>query len=448
MYFFIDSILLSGGSVAQVAQLTGVDSQIAAIIGSLLVIFFIFSFAISGSQVAFFSLGIKDINLIKTKTQASYKRILDLLERPQELLLALQLANWSLYLAIIFAADYLIDHLLIINADVWLMLLLKIVVIFIFIFLLCECLPKAYAMQENIRFAKDFGVFTQIVYYLFGRVSGWMIRSSVSLESGVFKRDTATYYNAELDNAINLTHRGASEEEKRILQGVLKFNKISVKQIMKPRLDISAIDYNLNFTQVMRRLSEAKYTRLPVFQNDMDKMVGIINIKDFIPLIGKADSNDDWHKLISPVYFVHEQKMANELLEEFQQKHIRFAVVVDEFGGTSGIVTLQDIQEEIVGERREERDNQNDDYMKIDDYNYVFDGKIMLNDVCRIIGIPSDTFDVVKGDSDSLAGLVLELAGEIPPVGQIINSGDFNFSVEEISKNRLQKIRVTIDLQD
>jgi CBS domain containing-hemolysin-like protein len=323
------------------------------------------------------------------------------------------------------------------------MLLLKIVAVFFFFFLLCECLPKSFFAQENIRFALDFSVFTQIVYYLFGRMASWMLQSS-----SILKRNSAAYYNAELNNAINLMHRDASEEEKRILQGVLKFNKVSVKQIMKSRLDVSAIDYDLNFTQVMRCLSDVKYTRLPVFQGDMDKVVGIINIKDFIPLLNETDANYEWRKLISPVYFVHEQKMANDLLDEFQQKHIRFAVVVDEFGGTSGIVTLQDIQEEIVGERKEERNNPSGDYVKIDDYNYVFDGKIMLNDVCRIIGIPSDTFDVVKGGSDSLAGLVLELAGEIPPVGQIISSGDFNFSVEENKKNRLQKIRVTIDLQD
>ena len=446
MYPF-NSILLSGSSITQVVQLNSIDSQIAAVAGGLLFVLLVFSFAASGSQVAFFSLEIKEINLLKTKAQSSYKRILDLLERPQELLLALQLASWSLYLAIIFVADYLINHLLIMDVNAWLALLLKIIVIFIFIFLLCECLPKAYAAQENIRFAKDFSIFTEIIYYLFKRVAGWMLQSSASLESSVFKRNTAAYYNAELDNALHFTHRGVSDDERRILQNVLKFNKVSVKQIMKSRLDVAAVDYNLNFAQVMRRLSEVKYSRLPVFQGDMDKVVGIINIKDFIPLMNEAD-NFDWRKLMTPVYFVHEQKAANDLLEEFQQKHIRFAVVVDEFGGTSGIVTLQDIQEEIVGERIEERGSASDEYKKIDDYNYIFDGKIMLADVCRIIGIPSDTFDVVKGDSDSLAGLVLELAGEIPPVGQIINCGDFNFSVEEISKNRLQKIRVMIDLQD
>ncbi|HEY0299028.1 MAG TPA: transporter associated domain-containing protein [Arachidicoccus sp.] len=434
-------------ATAQVVHLDAADSKMATILGVLLVIFFIFSFAVSGSQVAFFSFGIKDINLIKTKSQPSYKRILDLLERPQELLFALQIAGWFLYLAIIFTSSYLIDHLLIIDVGFWGMLLLKTVLIFIVIFLFAECLPRAYAAQENVRFAKDFGVLTEIVYYLFKRMGAWLLVTTNSLESAMFKRDTGSYYNVELDNAISLTQRDASEEEKRILQGVLKFNKITVKQVMKSRLDVSGIDYDLNFAQVLKRLRETKYTRLPVYEKTMDKMVGIINIKDFLPLINESD-NYDWHKLIGAVYFVHEQKMAGELLEEFQEKHLRFAVVVDEFGGTSGVVTLQDIQEEIIGEIKDERDIENETYKKIDDYNYVFDGKVMINDVCRIIGIPSDTFDVVKGDSDSLAGLVLELAGEIPQVGQVINCGDFNFSVEEINKNRLQKIRVIIDMEE
>lgn len=442
---FLSTIL--NNATAQVVHLDAADSRMATILGVLLVIFFIFSFAVSGSQVAFFSFGIKDINLIKTKSQPSYKRILDLLERPQELLYALQIASWFLYLAIIFTFSYLIDHLLVVDIAGGWMIVLKIVVIFTAIFLFGECLPRAYAAQENIRFAKDFGVLTEIVYYLFKRMGAWLLVTTNSVESALFKRDTSSYYNVELDNAISLTQRDASEEEKRILQGVLKFNKITVKQVMRSRLDVSGIDYNFSFSQAMRRIREVKYTRLPVYESTLDKVVGLINIKDFLPLIDEG-GDYDWHDLIAPVYFVHEQKMANELLEEFQEKHLRFAVVVDEFGGTSGIVTLQDIQEEIIGEIKDERDIENETYKKIDDYNYIFDGKMMLNDVCRIIGLPSDTFDAVKGDSDSLAGLVLELAGEIPQTGQVINCGDFNFKVEEVNKNRLQKIRVMIDMDE
>ncbi|MDE1190988.1 MAG: gliding motility-associated protein GldE [Arachidicoccus sp.] len=434
-------------STSQLVHLDAVDSKMATILGILLVILFIFSFAVSGSQVAFFSFGIKDINLIKTKAQPAYKRILDLLERPQELLYALQIANWFLYLAIIFTFSYLIDHLIVVDVSLGWMLVLKVIIIFTAIFLLGETLPRTYAAQENIRFAKDFGMLTEIIYYLFKRMGAWLLVTTNSLEAALFKRDTGSYYNVELDNAISLTQRDASEEEKRILQGVLKFNKITVKQVMRSRLDVSGIEYNTSFTQVLKRIRETRFTRLPVYEKTMDKMVGIINVKDLLPFINEKDGYD-WHKHISSVYFVHEQKMAEELLEEFQEKHLRFAVVVDEFGGTSGIVTLQDIQEEIIGEIKDERDIETETYKKINDYNYIFEGKAMINDVCRAIGIPSDTFDVVKGDSDSLAGLILELAGEIPKEGEVINCGDFNFKIEKIYKNRLQQIRVVIDMEE
>ncbi|AYD48507.1 gliding motility-associated protein GldE [Arachidicoccus soli] len=443
--FILHTIL--NNTLVQAVHVDAADSQMATILGVLLLVLFIFSFAISGSQVAFFSFGIKDINLIKTKPQASYKRILDLLEHPQELLYALQIASCFFYLAIIFTFSYLVDHLVITDISFWGLLIIKAIVVFILIFLFGECLPRAYAAQENIRFAKDFGVLTEIVYYFFRRIAASMLFSSNKLEAALFKRDTSAYYNVELNNAISLTHRNASEEEKRILQGVLKFNKITVKQVMKSRLDVCGIDYDMRFDQVVKRICEVKFTRLPVYEKSMDKVVGLLNIKDLLPFIDEKE-NFDWHKYISTIYFVYEQKMAGELLEEFQEKHLRFAVVVDEFGGTSGIVTMQDIQEEIIGEIKDERDETDLPYKKIDDYNYIFDGKLMINDVCRAMSIPSDTFDVVKGDSDSLAGLVLELAGEIPPLNEAIYCGDFKFSVEEISKNRLQKIRVMIDMED
>lgn len=434
-------------TLIQTVHVDAADSQMVTIFGALLVVLFIFAFAVSGSQVAFFSFGIKDINLIKTKPQASYKRILDLLEHPQELLYALQIASWFIYLAIIFTSSYLIDHLIITSVGYVGIFLIKTAIIFILIFLLGECLPKAYAAQESIRFAKDFGVLTEIVYYFFRRIGAWMLYSSNKLEAVIFKRDASSYYNVELDNAISLTHRDASEEEKRILQGVLKFNKVTVKQVMKARLDISGLDIELTFEQVIKRIQEMKYSRMPVYQGSLDNMVGLLHVKDIIPYLHEAE-DFDWHKLVGNLYFVFEQKLAGELLEEFQEKHLRFAVVVDEFGGTSGIVTVQDIQEEIIGEIKDEHDELDASFKKIDDYNYVFDGKLMINDVCRAMGIPANTFDVVKGDSDSLAGLVLELAGEIPALNDMINCGDFNFSVEEISKNRLQKIRVIIDLDD
>jgi CBS domain containing-hemolysin-like protein len=189
-------------------------------------------------------------------------------------------------------------------------------------------------------------------------------------------------------------------------------------------------------------VEELHYSRLPVFKNDLDEVVGMIHTKDLLPYLD--DPEFDWHSLMRPPYFIHEQKLIEDLMQEFQAKRIHFAIVVDEFGGTSGIVTLEDIMEEIIGDIRDEFDEDDVAFKKLDDHNFVFDGKTMINDACKIMEISLDTFDDVRGNSDSLAGLVLEIAGEIPAENQVIPSGDFEFTVMEVIKNRLRNIKVTI----
>jgi CBS domain containing-hemolysin-like protein len=193
----------------------------------------------------------------------------------------------------------------------------------------------------------------------------------------------------------------------------------------------------------VKKVEELHYSRLPIYKEDLDEVVGIIHTKDLLPYLDQAD-DFDWHAAIKPPFFIHEQKMIEDLLQEFQNKRMHFAIVVDEFGGTSGIVTLEDIMEEIIGDIKDEFDEEDMANIKLDDFNYLFDGKIMIHDVCRIMELPMETFDQVRGESESLAGLVLELAGEIPTVNEVILSGDFEFTVVEIEKNRLQKIKVTI----
>ena len=212
---------------------------------------------------------------------------------------------------------------------------------------------------------------------------------------------------------------------------------------MRSRLDVSGVEEKTSFGDIVKRIEELHYSRLPVYREDLDQVTGILHTKDVLPYINN-EPDYDWHPLVRPPYFVHEQKLIEDLLHEFQLKHIHFAVVVDEFGGTSGIVTLEDVMEEIIGDIKDEFDEDEIAYKKIDDNNYVFDGKTMLHDVCKIMELPLETFDTVKGESESLAGLVLEIAGEIPAVQQIVPSGDFEFVVLEIDKNRLQKIKVTI----
>jgi CBS domain containing-hemolysin-like protein len=214
---------------------------------------------------------------------------------------------------------------------------------------------------------------------------------------------------------------------------------------MKTRLDVNGIEYSTSFSNLVKSVEELHYSRLPVYKNDLDEVVGIVHTKDLLPHLEDNDFN--WHPLMRAPYFVHEQKMIEDLLREFQLKRIHFAIVVDEFGGTSGIVTLEDIVEEIIGEIKDEFDEEDIGYKKLDEFNYLFEGKTMINDVCKMMELDSDMFDSVRGDSDSLAGLVLEIAGEIPHIDQVIPSGDFEFIVLEMAKNRLHKIKVSIKPQ-
>lgn len=419
------------------------NTQGTSILIILLLILLAFSFAVSGAEVAFFSLTYKDINLLKTKQQAGYKRIVDLLEDPKALLAALLIANSFANIAIIIIANLAMDSVMHFNQP-WVEFAIKVVVVTALLVLFAEILPKLYATQNNIRFAKDFGAIVEAVFYLFGRMGKGLVSSSNFVERLFTSKTDGSYSLEELDHAIDITTNStASEEEKNILKGIVKFSNITVKQIMKTRLDVNGIEYGISFDALIKRIEELHYSRLPVYKEDLDTMVGLVHTKDLLPYLDRPD-DFDWHSLIRPPYFVHEQKLIEDLLQEFQAKHIHFAIVVDEFGGTSGIVTLEDILEEIIGDIRDEFDEETLPYKKLDENNYVFEGKIMINDVCKVMELPLDTFNMVKGESDSLAGLVLEIAGDIPQVNQVIPCGDFEFTVLERLKNRLQKIKVTI----
>jgi putative hemolysin len=216
---------------------------------------------------------------------------------------------------------------------------------------------------------------------------------------------------------------------------------------MKTRVDVHGIEETTSFDQLRELIKEWRYSRLPVYREGLDNVVGMIHTKDLLPYLDQANDYD-WKSLMRPPYFVHEQKLVEDLLKEFQSKRIHFAMVVDEFGGTSGIITLEDILEEIIGDIKDEFDEEETNNHKIDDLNYVFEGRTMINDVCKIMGLGAETFESLKGDSDSLAGLVLEVAGEIPVAGAVIHTEEFDFTVMEVEKNRIQKIKVTIQQND
>ncbi len=248
----------------------------------------------------------------------------------------------------------------------------------------------------------------------------------------------------KVDYAIDLLpEHEATTEEKSILKGIRKFGDTTVKQIMRTRLDVCGIDHNFHFGDVLKKIEDLHYSRLPVYKNSLDEVVGMLHTKDILPYINEPETYD-WHSLIRQPYFVHEQKLIEDLLQEFRNRRMHFAVVVDEFGGTSGIVTLEDVMEEIIGEIKDEFDEEDNINRKIDDHTYIFEGRTMINDACKAMKLPADTFDTVRGDSDSLAGLVLEIAGEFPQVNEEVVSGGYTFIPLEITRNRLDKIKITI----
>ena len=416
----------------------------------LLVILLFFSFAIAGSEVAFFSLSYKDIQVLKTKQFKPFQRIVSLLENPKKLLTSMLIANSFINICIILIANILIDQYFIF--DQWsipgIEFLIKVILVTLLLLFFGEILPKVMATQNNIRFAQDFGGIIQVVYFIFSKPSELMVRYTNIIEKKLAQKNYGISYSMEeLDQAIDLTTSVHHQtHEKKILKGIVKFGNISVKQIMKTRLDVHGVEESIDFAELMEHIKEHNYSRFPIFKEDLDSIVGMIHTKDILPHINEP-ATFNWDTLIRPAFFVHEQKMIEDLLKEFQLKRIHFAVVVDEFGGTSGIITLEDILEEIVGDIKDEFDEEEAMIKKIDEYHYIIEGKTAIIDLCNYIDIANNYFDAIKGESDTIAGLFLELAGEFPALQQVVKYKQFSFTVLEIQKNRIHKIQLIITPQ-
>lgn len=418
------------------------NTQATVLLALTVIVLLILSFFISGAEVAFFSLTYRDVNLLKTKQDTGWKRIANLLEEPKTLMASLHISNSLVNIAAIILLNVLIDTSQIaVQMNMWVVLMLKIVIITFLIVLFGEILPKVRATQNNLRFAYEASYLVEILYLLFNRIATRLMNMSDSIERFLGGRASRAYSQQQLEAAIKSTVQ--EEDEQRILTGIYKFSDITVKQIMRTRLDVSGVDFNLNFDELKKRVEELHYSRLPVYKGSLDDIVGMIHTKDLLVYLNEPDSFN-WHTIIRTPYFVHEQKYIEDLLKEFQSKRIHFAVVVDEFGGTSGIVTLEDILEEIIGDIKDEFDDEESPNKKIDDSNYILEGGTMINEVSALMGLSHDTFDSVKGESDSLAGLILEVAGEIPKVGDSVRIGDFEFNIQEVDRNRIKKVKVTI----
>ena len=408
------------------------------------------SFAIAGSEVAFFSLSYKDIQVLKTKHNKALKRIVHLLEDPKKLLTSMLIANSFINICIILIANILINHLFVFDriAIPGFEFIIKVIAVTLLLLFFGEILPKVMATQNNIRFAQDFGGIVQIVYFIFSKPSSIMVKYTNIIENKLAQKNYGTTYSMEeLDHAIDLTTSpNQQENEKKILKGIVKFGNISVKQIMKTRLDVYGVEEVINFYELLEHIKEHNYSRFPVYKEDLDSIVGMIHTKDVLPHIHEP-VDFKWASLIRPAFFVHEQKMIEDLLKEFQLKRIHFAIVVDEFGGTSGIITLEDILEEIVGDIKDEFDEEEAMVKKIDEFHYMVEGKTTIIDLCNYIELSTSFFDNVKGESDTVAGLFLELAGEFPALQQVVKFKQFSFTVMEIQKNRIHKVQVIITPQ-
>lgn len=409
----------------------------------LLLLLFIISFTVAGAEVAFFSMTHKDINMLKTQQRPAYRRIVTLLEQPKTLLASMLITNSFVNIGIILIANTLINTAFP-NPDTWFVFLIKVVVVTVILVLFAEVLPKVWATHEKLRFAAQASLMIDVCNGLFFRFSKRLVNFSDKMEKRFSPENNAAMDSSHLDDAIDLLpEHEATIEEKQILKGIHKFGDTTVKQVMRARLDVSGVEHSIDFTKLIIRLEELHYSRVPVYKGNLDHILGMLHTKDLLPhLTESAEYN--WHELMRPAFFVHEQKLIEDLLQEFRNRRIHFAIVVDEFGGTSGIVTLEDIMEEIIGDIKDEFDDEENQSKKLDDFTYEFEGKTMINDVCKVMGLPADTFEEERGESDTLAGLVLEIAGGFPQVNEAVEKAPYTFIPLVINKNRIEKIKVVI----
>jgi gliding motility-associated protein GldE len=423
-----------------------VSSAATTILIVAVLVLFLLSFLLSGSEVAFFSLSSKDVNILKTRKQPSFKRIVNLLEQPKTLLASMLIANSFVNIGIIIISNLLLDGIFrdFLSDSLLINFIIKVVLVSFFILLFAEVLPKVWATHHKVWFASNASLIIEIFNSVLLGLSKKFVSYSDNIERKVSPLKNSALDNSNLDYAIDLLpEHEASIEEKQILKGIRKFGGTSVKQVMRTRLDVSGIDASLTLHEIIVLSEDLHYSRLPVYRSSLDEIIGILHIKDLLPFLDEP-VDYEWHHLIRTPFFVHEQKHIEDLLQDFRAKRTHFAIVVDEFGGTSGIVTLEDIVEEVIGEIKDEFDDEESGNNKIDNFNYIFEGKTMINDVCKAIEMPLYTFDDIRGSSDSFAGLVLEIAGEFPQINESLVHGQFTFIPLEIRKNRIEKVRLII----
>jgi magnesium and cobalt exporter, CNNM family len=413
------------------------------IIGLLmLVILLLGSGLMSGSEVAFFSFNPEDIEKFKAIKNRQAKIALKLYKNPEKLLSTILVANNTLNIAVVLLAAFISSQIINFDSEPIIGFIINVGAITFILLFFGEIMPKVYASRNHVKMALFMAYPLTIIEKLFRPVTSLLLFSSSFMK----KRSVTRHSNLSMDDlsdALELTSDNIKEEEK-ILKGIVNFHSINVNAIMCSRIDVTAIDINTGFEKIVSVIINSGFSRIPVYQDSFDSVKGILYAKDVLPYSNEKDSFK-WQGLIRPPYFIPETKKINDLLKEFQTKTIHMAIVIDEYGGTSGIVTLEDILEEIVGEISDESDEEQVMYRKIDEKTYIFEGKILLNDFSKIVDIKEEYLEEHKGESETLAGLILELMGEIPQKNQVINFDNFIFRIESADKRRIKQIRVEIN---
>lgn len=426
---------------------------------------------ISGSEVAFFSLTANDFEKLQQENSGSSQRILILKDKPRKLLATILISNNFINIGIVILSEFVLsnfisqdvfDHwaLSINSTFAWIPwseedlasvfnFLITVVTVTFLLVLFGEVAPKVYARINNLRLARMMSAPLDVLMRLLSPFSAILVNWTKVLEGRlVLTTAGASLASREdIDEAIELTVSNGEDsgQEVDLLKSIVKFGEVSVKQIMRSRIDVIAVDHRISYHELLKVVRESGYSRIPVYDEDFDNVNGILYVKDLLGYLHQSE-NFDWQQLIrTNILFVPEAKKIDDLLREFQKQHLHMAIVVDEYGGSAGIVTLEDIMEEIIGEIQDEFDDDPEViYNRIDDRNFVFEGKTLLNDVCRIVGIATSTFDDVKGESDSFAGLLLELTGDMPDEGEEIREKGYTFRVLKTSERRIESIQFTL----
>lgn len=413
------------------------------ILGLAGIIFLLFCSAfISGTEVAIFSLLPEDIKAINEKSNKKGSLIVKLLEKPKKLLATIVITNTFINIAIIIFFFRLGDVLFSGISSVPARFIAEVGIITFFILLFGEVVPKIYAGRNNKKFSAAAASALNVLNVLLSPLSIPMREVTLALHKK-FGVQRAGLSIDQLSQALELTDYGdATVEEQKILQGIVSFGNTEVRQVMSPRIDIFALDIEEPFSEIFPKIVERGFSRIPVYEDNIDHVVGVLFIKDLIPYIDEDEYN--WQPLIREPFFVPENKKLDNLLKEFQVMKNHLAIVVDEYGGTSGIISLEDILEEIVGDISDEFDDEDIIYSRIDEKNFLFDGKIGLKDFYRITEVQEDVFEEAKGEAETLAGFILEISGNFPKKAQKINFNDNIFTIESVDKRRIKQIKVTL----